>query len=72
VCPEDDGVASVNLFASHMIVTGNHVKTSSKNGHSIGLGFADQVAFLANYTTNGHANVTSTVPAVPHDFNIII
>ncbi len=64
----DDSITA-DLFASHVIVTSNHVK-SPPGSFSIGLGERPQVALLANCTTGNYFGVNTTVPAPLNNFNV--
>src|SRR5262249_17680780 len=67
--PGGDASVTADLFANHMIVTSNHVK-SPLGSHSIGLGNRPQVALITNYTTGDYFQASSTVPAPIANFNI--
>ena len=66
-----DAAATVRLFGTHMIVTGNHVK-APVGVPSIHLGSRPRVALLANITTGLIAGVNTTVPTPHTDFNVQI
>jgi hypothetical protein len=66
-----DAAATVRLFGSHMIVTGNHVKAPA-GVNAFHLGSRPRVALLGNVTTGGYAALSTTVPTPHTDFNVQI
>jgi hypothetical protein len=63
--------ATVLLFGTHMIVTGNHVKAPA-GVNSFNLGNRPRVAVLGNITTGAFIGVNTTVPTPHTNFNVQI
>jgi hypothetical protein len=64
-----EAAATVRLFGTHMIVTGNHVK-APPGVNAFNLGNRPRVALLGNVTTGPYAGVSTTVPTPHTNFNV--